>query len=171
MIIVSEVELKALRLHAPADGLTERLAANPDRSGFHHLVGAEPVQVREGDLSHELSQGILGLVAKGLDVSQVGHEIAPTALVFGGELQTRFIFDMDLIPLATGRNAELSLEYLRNGLFEQLAALRHDVSEFVAGALVHWSSSGVGCALSALPQSRVEPFVTKDATCRRQSTN
>ena len=108
--MIGEVELKALRLHSSADRFPKTLAANPDLPGLHHLVGTKPIQVREGDLPHQLSQGVLGLVAEGLDVSQVSLDVPAIALVlFGQVLHPAFVFDMDLILLAAFVNAELPL--------------------------------------------------------------
>ena len=108
--MIGEVELKALRLHATADRFPKRFATDPDRPGLHHLVGTEPIQVREGDLPHKLSQGILGLVAEGLDVPQVSLDVTAITLVLVGQvLHPAFVFDMDLILLAAFVDAELSL--------------------------------------------------------------
>ena len=64
----------------------------------------------EGDLPHQLCQGVLGLVAESLDVSQVSLDVPTIALVLLGQvLHPAFVFDVDLILLAAGVNAELSL--------------------------------------------------------------
>ena len=59
--VLGEVELDAVGVDAPADRLTEPLAADVDLPGLHHLVGAQPVQVGEGDLPHQLVEGSFGL--------------------------------------------------------------------------------------------------------------
>ena len=44
---------------------------------------------------------------------------------------------MDIVLLADGVNAELSLKHLRHRFFQQLAALGHDIAELIANCLVH----------------------------------
>ena len=107
--MIGEVELKALRLHATADRFPKRFATNPDRPGLHHLVGTEAIQVREGDLTYKLSQGIVGLVSEGLNVSQVSLDVAAITLVlFGQALHPALVFDLNLILLAGFVDAELA---------------------------------------------------------------
>ena len=55
--VIGKVEQKPLRLQPPADRLPELLPADLNLPHLHHLVGAEPVQVREGDLPDQLVQG------------------------------------------------------------------------------------------------------------------
>ena len=63
--------MKPFELIPSADGLTKLLAADVNVSGLHHLVGAQTVQVREGDLSDQLVKRILVLEATSLDVVEV----------------------------------------------------------------------------------------------------
>jgi len=108
--MIGEVELKALRLHPPADRFPKPLPADPDLPGLHHLVGTEPVQMREGDLPHELRQGVPGLVAERSDVPQVRLEVSTVApVLFGQVFQAGFVFDVNLVLLAAAVDAELSL--------------------------------------------------------------
>ena len=134
--VVRQIELHAVGVDAPADRLTELLPADVDLPGLHHLVGAEPVEMREGDFPHQLIEGFLRLEATGLDVGEVIENIlACRLLLFGqvGHLGVRIGSDLILL----GEDAVLPLKLLRNGVFEQLAALRHDVAELVANLLVH----------------------------------
>ena len=68
--VVGEVEHQPVRVDPPADCLPELLAADVNLPGLHHLVGAEPVQVREGDLPDQLIQGLLRLEARALMCSK-----------------------------------------------------------------------------------------------------
>src|SRR5216684_9018126 len=92
--------------------------------------------MRERNFPDQLIEGFLRLEATGLDVAKVIENIlACRLLLFGqmGHLGVRIGGDLILL----GEDAVLSLKLLRNRVFQQLAALRHDVAELVANLLVH----------------------------------
>ena len=87
--------------------LTEFVPTDVNFTCLHHLVGAEPVQMREGDFPHQLIEGFLRLEATGLDVGKVIENIlACRPLLFGqvGHLGVRIGGDLILL----GEDADTS---------------------------------------------------------------
>ena len=87
--VVRQIELHAVGVDAPADRLTELLPADVDLPCLHHLVGAEPVQMREGDFPHQLIESFLRLEATGLDVAEVIENILACRLLLFGQVGHR----------------------------------------------------------------------------------
>ncbi|HUY31324.1 MAG TPA: hypothetical protein VMV69_00980 [Pirellulales bacterium] len=138
--MLRKVELDAVRVDSAADGLAELLPADVDLPRFHHLVGAEAVQVRVGDFPHQLIQGFLRLETARLDVLEVVEDVvARESVVVAKDRNLRVAVGFDDAFL--DEDAEPAFELLRHGSFEQLSALRHDAAELVADGLVH---RGVG---------------------------
>ena len=73
--VLGEVEEEPLRLEPPADCFPKPLPAHVNVTHLHHLVGAEAVQVREGDLPDQLLNRLPRLVAQGPDVIKMGKNV------------------------------------------------------------------------------------------------
>src|ERR1700682_2706101 len=69
--MVGQIEHYAIRVHAAVDGISELLAINVDIPRPHHLEGTEPIEMREGDFTHQLIESFLRLEPTGLDVAQM----------------------------------------------------------------------------------------------------
>ena len=109
--VVRQIELHAVGVDAPADRLTELLPADVDFPCLHHLVGAEPVQMREGDFPHQLVERFLRLEATGFDVAKVIENILACRLLLFGQVGHRGVrIGGHLILL--GEDAVLSLKLL-----------------------------------------------------------
>jgi len=50
--MISKVKLEAVRVGPTADRFSELLPTNINVSGLHHLIGAQSIQMREGDFSN-----------------------------------------------------------------------------------------------------------------------
>src|SRR5271156_1718305 len=115
--VVCQIELHAVRVDSSAYRLAELLRADIDLTGLHHLIGAEPVQMREGNFPNQLIEGFLRLEATSFDVAEVIENIlACRLLLFGqvGHLGVRIGGNLILL----GEYAILSLKLLRNGFLE-----------------------------------------------------
>ena len=94
--------------------------------------------MREGDLPDQLLQGLLRLVAQGLDVLEVGEDVLAGLPLLVGEVPERHVLlGPHLVLLAGGVDVVLALQLLGDGLLQQPAALRDDGAELVADRLVH----------------------------------
>ena len=69
--MVGQIEHYAIRVHAAVDGITEFLAINVDIPCPHHLEGAEPIQMSEGDFTHQLIESVLRREPTGVYVAQM----------------------------------------------------------------------------------------------------
>src|SRR3989442_195772 len=98
-----------------------------------------------GDLAHQLVEDVLRLEAARLDVLEVVEDVHATRKVLGAQVGHARIVVYLYRVLLYGVDAELALELLRHGVFEQLAALRHDAPELVADGLVHDYTALCGC--------------------------
>src|SRR5258708_1922062 len=115
--MVCQIKLRAVGVYAPAHCLSELLTADVDFPCLHHLVGAKPVQMREGDLAHQLVECFLRLEATGLDVTEVIENILTCRLLFFGKMghlcvwisRYLILFSEDAVP---------SLKFLGYGVFE-----------------------------------------------------
>lgn len=117
--VVGQIEQEPLRFEALAHRIAKTVPVDDHITGRHHLVGAEPVQVREGNLANQLSKGILGLVAERLDVLEMIENVPTVLDIFIRQVrQARLLFD-----LAAGVDPKLALQLRGNRVFQQLAAL------------------------------------------------
>ncbi|MGD1097636.1 MAG: hypothetical protein ABSB35_37325 [Bryobacteraceae bacterium] len=135
--VVCEIEFYAIGVDASAYRLPEFLPIDVDFTSLHHLVSAEPIQMRKGDFPHQLVERILGLESTSLDVVEVFEKIDSgfTFLVIHQVRHRRIGICNDLPVLLV--NAKFPFKQRSDVLFEQCAALRHDVAELVANLLVH----------------------------------
>src|SRR5208337_3048575 len=134
--VLRQIELHAVGVDPSAYRLAELLPTDVDLTSLHHLVGAERVQMREGNLSDQLIERFLRLEAASFDVAKVIENIlACRLLLFRQVAHLGVRISGDLILL--GEDAVLPLKLLRNGVFEQLPASRHNAAELVANLLVH----------------------------------
>ena len=69
--MIGEVKLEAIGVNASAHSLPKPLAADIDLTCLHHLIGAQSIQVRKGNLPDQLVKRILFLETTSLDVLEV----------------------------------------------------------------------------------------------------
>ena len=108
--------------------------------------------MREGDFPNQRIEGIRRLEPTSLDVGVVIENVSASRLFFIASL--RHLGDgigRHLILL--GEDSALAYEFLRNGVFQQCAILRHDVAKYVADLLVYLGQS---CHKVYLPQMNTD---------------
>jgi hypothetical protein len=105
-------------------------------TGFHHFVGTEAVQMREGDFSNQLVKGFICFESTSFDVPEVIEDVFASRLLLFCQMRHLCVWiGSDLVLLC--EDAELAFQGIASFVFKQPATLRNDVSEFIANLLVH----------------------------------
>jgi hypothetical protein len=113
--MVSKIKHEPLWPLPTAHCFAKPLASNPGLTGFHHLISAEAVQMRKGNLADELVKRLFGFADERFDVLQSVENIPSIRVVLYGEVRHAWgVFDVHL-ALVTAVDAEMALECLGNG--------------------------------------------------------